>query len=358
MKPEFWIARPTHYWGMQQPMDATFAFGRLYEDAGLDGLLLFDTQNLAPEVYVSLTAIAKETTTLQLGTGVTNPKTRHAAITASAMATLHAVSSGRAYLGVGRGDSALAHIGYVPSKVSRLEEYIDNLNTYLSGGEVSFTADSDIQLLNLGDHPEASRLSWLNETDWVNNFGPLPIGIAATGPRVIKLAAAKADRIDFMLGASAQRVRWGLEIAREARQNAGLGAVAASAYINMVVHDDGEEAWKLAAGAITSQARFAAMHGKINGPVSAKAEETLPKIHAAYNMKQHGQHDPGLITSEFAHEFGIYGPPQYCVDRLTELNELGIDRFILTGGPELAHPEEFVVTLARRFTDEVLPKFK
>ncbi|MGI9325920.1 MAG: LLM class flavin-dependent oxidoreductase [Pseudomonadales bacterium] len=351
-KPEFWIARPTHYWGIQQPIDTTFSFGRLYEDAGLDGLLFFDTQNLSPEVYISLTAVAKETSTLQLGTGVTNPRTRHAAVTASAIATLQAVSSGRAYLGIGRGDSALAHIGYAPAKVRDLEAYIDNLNTYLRGEEVPFAADSDIHTLKLEDHPETSRIEWLKGSE------PVPIGVAATGPKVIELAATKTDRIDFMLGASVQRIQWGLEIAREARQRTGLGPVSASAYINMIVHDDGEEAWKLAAGAITSQSRFAAMHGKINGPVSANAAATLPKIHAAYNMKQHGQHDPGLITSEFAHEFGIYGPPAYCADRLSELIELGIDRFILAGGPELAHPQDFVAAMARRFTDEVLPKLR
>ena len=75
-------------------------------------------------------------------------------------------------------------------------------------------------------------------------------------------------------------------------------------------------------------------------------------------MKQHGQHDPGLITSEFAHEFGIYGSPAYCIDRLSELDELGIDRFIMAGGPELAHPDSEVVKLAERFVKDVLPHFK
>ena len=75
-------------------------------------------------------------------------------------------------------------------------------------------------------------------------------------------------------------------------------------------------------------------------------------------MKQHGQHDPGLITSEFAHEFGIYGSPPYCIDRLCELVELGIDRFIMAGGPELAHPDPEEVKLAELFVKDVLPHFK
>jgi 5,10-methylenetetrahydromethanopterin reductase len=52
---------------------------------------------------------AGQTTRIRLGTGVTNPFTHHAAVTAFAIATVHAVSGGRATLGIGRGDSALAH---------------------------------------------------------------------------------------------------------------------------------------------------------------------------------------------------------------------------------------------------------
>ena len=99
---ELWLARPTHYWQQpSEPVDGTFSFARGYEDAGFDGLLFFDTQNLAPEALVSLTAVAKETTALGLGTGVTDPMTRHAAVTASAFSTLQVVSNGRAYLGIG-----------------------------------------------------------------------------------------------------------------------------------------------------------------------------------------------------------------------------------------------------------------
>ena len=97
---EFWFARPTHYWQIDSNIDGSFAFARIYEDVGFDGMLFFDTQNLSPEVYVSLTAAAKETTTLGLGTGVTNPMTRHAAVSAATMSTLQEVSNGRAYLGI------------------------------------------------------------------------------------------------------------------------------------------------------------------------------------------------------------------------------------------------------------------
>lgn len=350
---EFWFGRPTHYWQMVSPIDGTFSFVRRYEDAGFDGLIFFDTQNLSPECYVSLTAAAKETTTLQLGTGVTNPMTRHAAVSAAAMSTLQVVSNGRAYLGIGRGDSSLAHLGYSPTSTGVFEEYLANLQSYLRGEEVSFASDSDVDRLNLGDHPETSRIQWLPD------MSKVPVGVAATGPRVISIAARHADRIDFSLGASPERIQWGIDIAREAQQKAGMeGDIPISAYVNVVVHDDGELAWKMASVAINSQARFMSMHGKFKGPVSDSAREVLSKIHSSYDMKKHGAHGNDFVTSEFAHEFGIYGPPAYCVDRLTELVELGIDRFFLVGTPDLAMRDPGIAGMGQRFVEEVLPEFK
>lgn len=54
----------------------------------------------------------------------------------------------------------------------------------------------------------------------------------------------------------------------------------------------------------------------------------------------------------------IFGPSAYCVDRISQLAELGVDRFILAGSPDLAAPETEVAGMARRFVAEVLPKFK
>lgn len=68
----------------------------MVESAGWDGIYLADTQNLAADVHVSLGIMATATERLRLVTGVTNPVTRHPAVTATAIATVHAASAGRA----------------------------------------------------------------------------------------------------------------------------------------------------------------------------------------------------------------------------------------------------------------------
>jgi 5,10-methylenetetrahydromethanopterin reductase len=46
---------------------------------------------------------AHVTDRIQLGTGVTNPYTRHPAVAAGAVASIQGESGGRAVLGIGRG---------------------------------------------------------------------------------------------------------------------------------------------------------------------------------------------------------------------------------------------------------------
>ena len=54
------------------------------EDAGYDGITYVDSQNLAGDCYIALALAARATSTLKLGTGVTNSGTRDPAVTACA----------------------------------------------------------------------------------------------------------------------------------------------------------------------------------------------------------------------------------------------------------------------------------
>src|SRR5665809_145521 len=71
----------------------TAALAERIEALGFDGLLLADSQNLEGDVYVELALAAGATERIRLGVGVTNPLTRHAAVTASAIATVQVAVS-------------------------------------------------------------------------------------------------------------------------------------------------------------------------------------------------------------------------------------------------------------------------
>ena len=102
------------------------------------------------------------------------------------------------------------------------------------------------------------------------------------------------------------------------------------------------------------------MHGEVIGPVSDEERDTFGRVHDAYDMTMHargGSAQAAVLNTAFANEFGIFGPPSYCVERIAELIELGIDRFLIVGPtPGARDPEQ--ARAAERLVSEVLPKLR
>src|SRR5436305_4310487 len=120
----------------------TFAFpgkvadvARQGEQWDFAGLLVADSQNLTADIWVELALAGAATSTLRVGPGVTNPLTRHLAVTASAAATLQAETGGRATLGVSQGDSALRQVGLRRLSVDEVEHALEILQGLLRGGQ-------------------------------------------------------------------------------------------------------------------------------------------------------------------------------------------------------------------------------
>ena len=330
------------------------------EAAGWDGMLVVDSQNLSGDPYVSLALAAAATTRIGLGTGVTNSVTRHAAATATAITSVNRVSNGRAVLGIGRGDSALAHLGRAPARLAQFERYLRQLQTYLRGEAVSFD-EIDIphdvappmSELELHDAPTASRIGW------IAGGTKVPVEVAASGPKVIALAALHAERVMFTLGADVERLAWGMALARRTRKEAGLDpdGIAFGAYVNLGCHSDMAAARGLVRGGLTTFARFSVMHGKANGPVSAGDRDVLEALRSNYDMRAHTRGDSrqaGTLTDDFVDRFAIVGPPERCIDRLRSLAALGLDKVAISGGTRGAAANDIAVS-KRLVAAHVLP---
>lgn len=327
------------------------------EAAGYDGIVYVDSQNLAGDCYVTLALAAAATSRIRLGTGVTNPFTRHPAVTAGAIATIQAESGGRAVLGIGRGDSALAHLGYAPAPVPVFADYLRRLQAYLRGEEVPFDDRGDVDRLGLADRPSASRIAWLRP----GRFEKVPVDVAATGPKVIRTAALLADQVTFALGADVKRLAWGIETARQAREAAGLdAAMPFGAYVSVVAHPDAEVARRAGEGGLSLFARFQVMHGRVAGPASEDTLAVYRAIHESYDMNRHsraGSAQAQQLTPEFAAQFAILGAPALCRERLQELVSLGLSRLVIVG-PSLGADRGAAEEAERCFLEEVLPALR
>ena len=300
----------------------TIATAREAEAAGWDALGFTDTQNLSGDVYSALALAASATDRLILGTGVTNPVTRHPAVTASAIATIQVESQGRAVLGIGRGDSALGYIGQPPAPVKVFEKYLRDVQQYLRGDAVDIDGYQ-------------SHNNWIAET----NQPKVPVDVAATGPRVISVAAVHAERITFAVGANSERIKNSIQMARTVRENAGLDPqdLSFGAYINCTANPDAAKARHIISGTVGTFAHFTGMSRANHARISASHQS--------------------VVDDDFIERFAVAGPSSYCVDRLGQLLELGLDRLVfITFSPD-ADPIE-VADGTARLAAEVIPQLR
>jgi 5,10-methylenetetrahydromethanopterin reductase len=134
------------------------------------------------ECYVSLSAIAAATSKISLGPGVSDPYTRHPAMTAASIATLDELSAGRAVLGLGTGGQGFRELGIERKlPVAALRETVEIVRALWRGEQVEY--EGKVVSLNGGE------LTFQPMRDRV------PIYFATHGAQVSKLAGKLADGV-------------------------------------------------------------------------------------------------------------------------------------------------------------------
>src|SRR6187551_3056090 len=184
----------------EHSVDRTLALARQAEAAGFTHCWLFDSHVLWPDPYPMLTLIAQATSTLRLGTCVTNPDTREPSVTASTLAVLDEISGGRMDLGIGRGDSARRVLGKPPTTMATLEEAVVAIKALVEGRAIEYEGTE-------------LRLPWTGS--WT-----LPVWVAGYGPMALAMTGRVADGIILQL-ADPDLIRWFVAQVRDAAAAAG-----------------------------------------------------------------------------------------------------------------------------------------
>jgi 5,10-methylenetetrahydromethanopterin reductase len=328
----------------------TARLAREIEAMGFDALLCPDTQNLSPDPFGQLSLAAQTTSRIKLGTGVTNPVTRDAAVTATAFATLQAESRGRALCGIGRGDSSAAHIGIKNGTTAQLKTFVQRLQAYTRGE----TLDRD---------GTASKLRWLDSVQ----VAPVVVDIACTGPQTIRMAVDVGDRISFAVGSAPERIQWAMDtaLARLAETGRARSSLSIGAYVNLVCDQNEQRAIELARMISGMVAHFAGMKDAPLDHLPEKLKSIAAHMQTGYDMKRHAQEEGShlaVVPDDFVDWFSICGPPSKCRERLKQLIDIGLDHVYQLGGSPVAHPhgarQAAMVEQAKLFATEVIPHFR
>jgi 5,10-methylenetetrahydromethanopterin reductase len=151
----------------------------LAEASGYDHLWLAD-ERFFREVYGTLALVAHHTSRITVGTCVTDPYSRHPALTAMAIATLDEIAAGRAMLGIGAGISGFAELGVKREKPARaIREAVTLIRRLLAGEEVDVRG-------------EVVRFAG-GRLDFTPARARIPIHVASNGPLGQRAAGAVAD---------------------------------------------------------------------------------------------------------------------------------------------------------------------
>ena len=154
------------------------------EEAGFTHAWFFDSQLIYSDVYATMALAAQNTSRIRLGTLVAIPSNRIAPVTASAIATINRLAPGRVILGVGTGYTGRNTMGLPPISVSRLKEYTRQVRGLLHGEDVLFRE---------GENERWIRLVHADQDDFINIKDPIPIYLAANGPRALEAVGELAD---------------------------------------------------------------------------------------------------------------------------------------------------------------------
>lgn len=310
----------------------------LAEEQGFDYIGIPESQSLAHEVYVSLSVVAQVTTKPLIGPTVTNPLTRHPAVTASAIASINDVSGGRAFLGIGTGDSAVLNLGLRPAKHAQMREYIEAVRTVLTGQPYSYQG-------------RQIHVKWSQSL--------VPLMISAEGPRTLALGGEIADIVMVHTGLSTEVLKESISQIREGEAIAGksAGATQVWAFAKCNISDDRDEAIdeiKMALAASGHHAFRFTLEGKhvpeeLREPITALRREYVPVEHEQLGHTRNAVLSDALgLTDYLAGRFAVVGTPDECREKVRSIETSGVDMLLITAiGP---NPSEII----RRFGEEVI----
>lgn len=316
----------------REPLMNVAELARAADDGGMEALWVIDFQLGMKDVYAAMNIAALHSENLHIGPGVTNVLTRHPTVTANAMTALDELSDGKAMLGLGAGWSAVLGAGKQPSKLKDLEASLSDFRGLFSGEEIEL----DGATINLAT---ARR--------------QIPLYLAVSQPGMLRLSGRACDGAVVMGAADAEFTQWQLDYIHEGLDQAGRdrSEVLIDLVVTMSIDDDEEKALSDVRAWATSQA--ATFHPWKTMPEAfERFRPEFERAADAYHLVDHLSLRAGhksIVSDEFVQSVAIAGSFDTCVERLTELVELDVDRItfaLLSGGRQ------------RRLTqlvDEVIP---
>ncbi|MBI2183656.1 MAG: LLM class flavin-dependent oxidoreductase [Thaumarchaeota archaeon] len=320
---------------------------KLGEELGFDIAFLSDRTR---DTYINCAAGAMITRKIQIGPGVTNPYTRHPAVTARAIATLDELSGGRAVLGFGAGNMVemTRDLGYETKKgYARVREALIVIKRLLKGETIDFEGEFfKVKGLKMGMSPHPN----------------IPAYISAQGPRIMEVAGEVADVVMIpythpeILKMVLEKIRMGAE-----KAGRNFSDVKLQSWLPVYMTEHRSDIYE------TLRAYAALM--VLLSPVEwlSPIGITPEKYDVIKKGYQKGAHVDAKLEAEYAKmakeyindtivdTFVMAGKAQDLVNRVEELRKMGFSEFGFWVPTPVAAEKRRVMA---DFAEKIMPRFK
>jgi len=296
-----------------EPVMKLAAYTKLAEDNGFSNVWITDHYNNR-DSYSTLTVLALATNRIMLGTGVTNPYTRNVAITASSISAVNDLSGGRAILGIGPGDKATFDaMGIEWAKpLTTVREAVETLREFFAGKKV--TSEGMISF-------KGAKLAFKS--------GDIPIYLGAQGPKMLEVAGEIANGV--LINASHPKdFEVAIKNIQKGADRAGrsMEEIDVCAYASFSIDKKAEKA--------KNEAKIVVAFIVAGSPEPVLSRHGISKSDADNIGALIGKGDfggvIGAVTDDMMDAFSIYGTPEDCINRINELQEIGVTQ-VVAGSP-------------------------
>lgn len=317
------------------------------EAAGFDGAGILDSQLLCRDVFVTMAVAATKTSRLNLFSAVTNPFSRHASVLASAMQSVEELAPGRIQCIIGSGYTSASTIGRKPATLAQMRSTICTMKDLLAQRTVDFQGTP-------------GRLTFASGR-------PIPIIMAASGPKAVELAGEVADGVLLLVGYTPGIVEIVLDRLAQGAKRSGRRL------------EDLDIIWAVRTGTASTteearrQARPIAVHWGILGWGAQWLKEsgfTVPHFdipQAVYDIYPDLAHArnweeaiaatsfvPDEVIGQLCDALGLVGTPEYCAQHIMDLTKAGVTKLYLMPFQTFSPPQQEIDA----FRDVVFPRLQ
>lgn len=292
-----------------EPIKNIIELIKIAENIGFENVWITDHYNNR-DVFEVLALSAYETSTINMGTGVSNPYVRNPVTIAAATATLNEISDGRAIVGVGPGDKATMKTLNLSwdKPVKTVKEAIFSIRTLLDNQELEYGA-------------------YLSGIQKIEN--KIPIYMAAQGPMMLKTSGEVAD--GCLINASNPKdFEIAVPLIKEGIKKAdkSIDDYHFAAYTACSVDNDVKVAY--------NQSRIVVAFILAGAPDVVLERHNISKDSSLAVREALSNHDfktaGSLVDDNMVNAFSVCGTPEDIQDKVGVMEELGINEFVV-GSP-------------------------